>query len=372
MRMNAIAGAAMTAMALAATGAVVSAGDSMWTRTTVLLEPPASSEVAPEELLVPAGVVFADDLDSEALADFDRSAVLRAQRLGAKIAEVEAAMRLRPLMVRQYHLRLVANEGTSLPVMDLNPRFGTTLRLSRLTPETATFDVELLYDTRDWARPKFTGDAVTMSLVDADVRRVLETFSMLTGTPIEVDRDVTGTVSVDFRSVPWDQALDLILTTNDLGWEAEGDGIRVSRLEALNSRREVLAKATVSIDRSPDGLAMIAGRDGPETPTVVLVVEPVAGDPLVPPEHGWLVRFLEFQPPVLASSDPVGSVVVVRVTVTAEGEIEQPAILSSPSPSAGDAVLAATSEWRMAPVRDRTGRSREAIVAFGVRVGDSR
>lgn len=79
----------------------------------------------------------------------------------------------------------------------------------------------------------FTGDPISLNLKDADIKDVIRTFAQLTGLNIAVDPDVTGSVTVDFVDVPWDQALDLILRQNNLSFALEGNVMRVGRTERL-------------------------------------------------------------------------------------------------------------------------------------------
>jgi hypothetical protein len=362
----------LTAALYAAATPAGAAEDSMWARLTVLLEPSPSVEVGPEQMLTPGGLVFTDELDDGDVEQFDTEADRRVRRIGAKITEVESAMRLAPLMVRQYQIRLSMNRIAPIPTLDLNPRLGANLVLRELTWDVASFDVEFLHASGDWETPEFEGEPITLGLQSADLREVLAMFSKVTGRTIVVDPDVEGEVSVDFRGVPWDQALDLILRTNDLGWVEEGDAIRVSRLEDLNRRRDVLAKATVAVDRSPGGLAMIAGRDGPKTPTVVLIVEPLAEEPPMPARHAGLVRFRRYVPPAFSASAPAEGLVVVRIVVAEDGQVEDPVVVSSPSESDATAVMEAAAGWRLAPVLDQDGRHRRALVAFGIRTSIGR
>ncbi len=347
---------------------VAASEDSTWARLTVLLEPAPSHEVAPEQRLIPGGVVFADPLHEGGIEAFDAEAVRRVRRVGAAIGEVESAMRLAPLMVRQYEVVLPEGKSVSVPTLDLNPRLGTNLVLTALEPEMATFDVEFYYAGGDWKTPRLGGEQpITIALDGADLRTVIGMFSKVTGKPILIDDDVQGQVSVDFRDVPWGEALDLILRTHGLGSVVEGDAIRVSRLEDLNRRREVLAKAAVGVGRAVGSLAMIAGRDGPETPTVVLMVEPLQQEPPMPARHSGLVRFRTYDAPEFAASEPADGLVVVRFDVTEDGGVDDPVILSSPSEAASSATLKAAAGWRMAPILDEHGRRRRALVAFGIR-----
>jgi len=104
----------------------------------------------------------------------------------------------------------------------------------------------------------YTGEPVSLALKDADIKDVLRTFAQLTGLNIAIDPGVSGTVTVEFNEVPWDQALDLILRQNGLGYEIEGNVMRIGTLDRLasessaNRRREEerrLSVATTSVAR---------------------------------------------------------------------------------------------------------------------------
>ncbi|HVS30318.1 MAG TPA: type IV pilus secretin PilQ [Thermoanaerobaculia bacterium] len=79
----------------------------------------------------------------------------------------------------------------------------------------------------------FTGDPISLNLKDADIKDVLRTFAELTGLNIAVDPQVSGSVTVDFVDVPWDQALDIILRQNGLTFILEGNVMRVGTIERL-------------------------------------------------------------------------------------------------------------------------------------------
>ena len=66
------------------------------------------------------------------------------------------------------------------------------------------------------APAKWTGEAIDIKLVDADIKDVLHMFSKLTGISMAIDPDVKATVTIELHNVPWDQALDLILRQNKL------------------------------------------------------------------------------------------------------------------------------------------------------------
>jgi type IV pilus assembly protein PilQ len=80
----------------------------------------------------------------------------------------------------------------------------------------------------------YTGEPIDLSLKDADVKDVLRTFAQLTGLNIAVDPGVTGTVTVEFVAVPWDQALEIILRQNGLTYTLQGNVMRVGTIDRLS------------------------------------------------------------------------------------------------------------------------------------------
>lgn len=79
----------------------------------------------------------------------------------------------------------------------------------------------------------YTGEPIDLTLTNADIIDVLRLFSELTGLNIAIDPGVSGTVTVDFEGVPWDQALELILRQNNLGYRLEGNVMRIGTVSRL-------------------------------------------------------------------------------------------------------------------------------------------
>lgn len=75
---------------------------------------------------------------------------------------------------------------------------------------------------------KYVGAPITFSLRDADIREVLRTFAKLGGLNMVVQPGVSGSVTVELEQVPWDQALEQILKINNLGYELEGNIMRIA------------------------------------------------------------------------------------------------------------------------------------------------
>ena len=86
-------------------------------------------------------------------------------------------------------------------------------------------------DTPPQAR--FTGHPVSLDFQGADLRSVLRTFSEISGLNLVIDPSIQGSVDVSLRDVPWDQALDIILKANRLGYVVDGTIVRVAPLAVL-------------------------------------------------------------------------------------------------------------------------------------------
>jgi type IV pilus assembly protein PilQ len=101
------------------------------------------------------------------------------------------------------------------------------------------------------APTQFTGHPVSLDFQGVDLRAVLRTFAEITGLNIVIDPAVQGTVDVSLRDVPWDQALDIILRANQLGYNVEGNIVRIAPLRVL--AEEEAARRKLSEERALSG-----------------------------------------------------------------------------------------------------------------------
>lgn len=95
-------------------------------------------------------------------------------------------------------------------------------------------------------RKQYVGEPISLSLKDADVKDVLRSFAKISGLNVVVQPGVRGTVTVELESVPWDQALDQILKINGLGYELDGNIMRIAPVSVLENearRTQALAQA---------------------------------------------------------------------------------------------------------------------------------
>ena len=89
--------------------------------------------------------------------------------------------------------------------------------------------------------PTYAGDPVSMDFQNADLRAVLRVFAEISALNIVIDPSVRGEVNVALTEVPWDQAFDVILRANGLGYELDGNVVRIASIERLQEEAEARA-----------------------------------------------------------------------------------------------------------------------------------
>jgi type IV pilus assembly protein PilQ len=91
----------------------------------------------------------------------------------------------------------------------------------------------------DTPAPKFDGRRIDLDLKDADIHNVLRLLADVGRVNIVTADDVQGTVTIRMRNIPWDQALDVVLQSKNLGMVQRGNIVRVAPLAALEKEREM-------------------------------------------------------------------------------------------------------------------------------------
>ncbi|HEV8240031.1 MAG TPA: type IV pilus secretin PilQ [Thermoanaerobaculia bacterium] len=87
----------------------------------------------------------------------------------------------------------------------------------------------------------YVGEPINFSLRDADIKEVLRTFAKIAGLNMVIQPGVSGPVTVELDQVPWDQALEIILKTNDLWYELDGNIMRIAPRSKLNEEAQAEA-----------------------------------------------------------------------------------------------------------------------------------
>lgn len=79
---------------------------------------------------------------------------------------------------------------------------------------------------------------VSIDFRDADIKNVLKVLAYNSGVNIVAGPEVTGLVTIQLKDVPWQKALDVVLSTYGYAYERKGDIISVTTVENLKKRRE--------------------------------------------------------------------------------------------------------------------------------------
>jgi len=79
---------------------------------------------------------------------------------------------------------------------------------------------------------------ISLDFQDADIRNVLKVLAFKSGVNIVTAPDVTGVVSIELKDVPWQKALDVILSTYGYGFVRKDNIITVMTVEKLKKFRE--------------------------------------------------------------------------------------------------------------------------------------
>ena len=99
---------------------------------------------------------------------------------------------------------------------------------------------------------RYRGRRIELDLKDADIHNVLRLLADVGRVNIVTSDEVSGTVTIRMRNVPWDQALDVVLQSKGLGMVKQGNLIRVAPLATLQKERELrLAAAKQEYELTP-------------------------------------------------------------------------------------------------------------------------
>jgi type IV pilus assembly protein PilQ len=82
---------------------------------------------------------------------------------------------------------------------------------------------------------KFYGHPISIEVNNQDVREVFKFISDESGLNILLDEGVKGKVTMKLRQVPWDQALAIILQSNQLGYVKSGSILRIATLATIQA-----------------------------------------------------------------------------------------------------------------------------------------
>lgn len=94
---------------------------------------------------------------------------------------------------------------------------------------------------------EYEGQRLTLNFQDIETRAVLQLLAETSGRNIVVSDTVQGNVTLRLRNVPWDQALDIVMTTKGLDMRQNGNVIIVAPAEEIAARETADLEAKKAI-----------------------------------------------------------------------------------------------------------------------------
>jgi type IV pilus assembly protein PilQ len=108
--------------------------------------------------------------------------------------------------------------------------------------EEGTEESSLFSETKE-----YEGQRLTLNFQDIETRAVLQLLAETSGKNIVVSDTVQGNVTLRLRNVPWDQALDIVMTTKGLDMRQNGNVIMVAPAEEIAARETADLEANQAI-----------------------------------------------------------------------------------------------------------------------------
>lgn len=90
----------------------------------------------------------------------------------------------------------------------------------------------------DRSRVKYSGERLSLNFQDIEIRSVIAILAEFTKQNVVAGDDVTGNITLKLDDVPWDEALDFIMMTKELGKFESGNVILISPLDKIKDYKK--------------------------------------------------------------------------------------------------------------------------------------
>src|SRR5438270_12762177 len=136
-------------------------------------------------------------------------------------------------------------------IFDVTPTVSASLQ--PLASPNIAFQQAAAVPVSTAARPKYTGEPISVNLKDVDLKDFFRLIHEISGLNIVLDPNVKGSLTIVLDDVPWDQALDIVLKNNGLDRQLEGNILRIATVETLrkeaDARRAQLEAEALAVDK---------------------------------------------------------------------------------------------------------------------------
>ena len=131
------------------------------------------------------------------------------------------------------------HQNTQITISTLNELYEYSLFQSEglLTIEFRPLSPEEK-DALDRSRVKYSGERLSLNFQDIEIRSVIAILAEFTKQNIVAGDDVTGNITLKLDDVPWDEALDFIMMTKELGKFKSGNVTLISPLDKIKDYKK--------------------------------------------------------------------------------------------------------------------------------------
>jgi type IV pilus assembly protein PilQ len=95
---------------------------------------------------------------------------------------------------------------------------------------------------------EYTGERLTLNFQDLETRAVIQLIADFSGINIIASDTVQGSVTLRLQNVPWDQALDIVMTTKGLDMRRNGNVMIVAPAEEIAAREQAALEALQALE----------------------------------------------------------------------------------------------------------------------------
>jgi len=194
----------------------------------VMPETPATVAAAPAP--APAAVATATTTTEPARAPAKNELVVLAAPVPApQPTKVDASARAADAASKFY----AQPQGEVMPATSAS--LNSAQPVNFLIPQQAAAPVATASSAR-----RYTGEPISVNLKDVDLKDFFRLIHEISGLNVVLDPGVSGSLTIVLDDVPWDQALDIVLSNNNLDRQLDGNVLRIARVDTI--RREAEAK----------------------------------------------------------------------------------------------------------------------------------
>lgn len=146
--------------------------------------------------------------------------------------------------------------GDEISTKDAAPTYSESTKVAKQLVETLDTEVD---------KRTYKGSRVSFEAKDADIHSIFKLVGETSGLNIVTSTEISGTISVSLKDVPWDQLLDIVLQQHRLRADAVGNVIHIVTGEEYRKREEerrsklvkIVQKKVLSDELEPTIMAII-------------------------------------------------------------------------------------------------------------------